>query len=76
MFDFIVVVRAKRKQQIERLMKMGFTKEEALARMKAQAPLAQKVKNANFIIDNIFEPERMEKQVLRIFKQIGCLYEK
>jgi len=75
-FDFIIVVRAKRKQQIERLMRMGFTKEEALARMKTQAPLSQKVKNANFIINNISEPEKVEKQALRIFKQLGCLYGK
>lgn len=76
MFDYIVVVRARREQQLERLVKLGFTREEAIARINAQMPLSKKLKKADFIINNISGPEEVKGQALKVFEKLRCAYGK
>ena len=52
-FDKVLVVWVPKKSQMSRLMdRDGYSKTEAMARIRAQMPLFQKRKKAHFIIDN------------------------
>jgi dephospho-CoA kinase len=67
--DKIIVVYVDDDVQLERLMKRnGFSKEEALARIRAQMPLREKVKKADAVIDNNGTIEETKQQLLQIFK--------
>jgi len=51
-FDLTVWVTAGRSTQLERLAKRGFSREQALARMARQLPLAEKEMRADVVISN------------------------
>ncbi|BDG46186.1 dephospho-CoA kinase [Parageobacillus sp. KH3-4] len=72
--DKIIVVYVDDDVQLERLMKRnGFSKEEALARIRAQMPLREKVKKADAVIDNNGTIEETKQQLLQIFKRWNAL---
>src|SRR3989338_5955880 len=50
--DLVVVVEASRRTQIKRLMRNGFSRKEAIARINSQMPLNEKIKMADCVIDN------------------------
>ena len=51
--DLTIVIAAKQNTQIKRLMQnRGMSKKDALARIKNQMPLSQKIKKADFILKN------------------------
>ncbi len=75
LFDFVIVVKAKRRQQLERLLKSGYSIEEAKARINSQLALSKKIKNADFVIDNTEDIKRLKEQVLKIAKRLGCYEE-
>lgn len=67
-FDTVVVVKATQEQQLQRLCSQGLTKREAMQRIKAQLPLREKIKKADFVIDNggsLLSTGRQVKGLLR-----------
>ena len=69
--DKLVVVTARRDVQIKRAMgKFGLTRKEALQRIKAQMPLSEKEKAADFVIDNKGSLSATEKQAVEIWKRL------
>jgi len=69
--DKVVVVRASRAQQMERVLKRsGLKKSEVLKRIKYQMPLREKQKYADYVIDNRGSKSDTDKQVQRIVKEL------
>lgn len=67
--DRIVVVNVDEETHIKRLMERdGFSREEAVKRISAQMPLSEKVKYADFVIDNNGSLEETKMQVKKVFK--------
>jgi len=72
----VIVVYAKKEQQLKRLMQReGYTEEEALLRIDAQIDIKEKRKNATYVIDNSgdlnqlqYETERIREEILGDFK--------
>jgi dephospho-CoA kinase len=73
-FDKIVLAVCSDEQQIARAMKRdGLTREEALARLQRQMPLAEKRKFADYVIDTSGEKERTLVQVKRLHDELRRL---
>ncbi len=69
--DRLVVVYAEREQQIERLISRDkFTREQALARISSQMPLAEKREKADFVISNTGTRQETERQTREVFETI------
>ena len=68
--DAVIVVRAKRQKRLRRGMARGITTREALERQAAQMPLREKVKYADFVIDNDKPKENTRKAVVKIWQKI------
>jgi len=60
--DFLVVVTAQEKTQIKRLQERGLTLSEAKKRIKAQMPLSEKAKLADYVIENDGALEELEQK--------------
>jgi dephospho-CoA kinase len=72
--DKIIVVYVDDDIQLERLMKRnGFSEEEALARIRSQMPLHEKVKKADAVINNNGTIEETKQQLLQILKEWNAL---
>ena len=68
MFDRIIVVYVPEQVQVERLMKRnGLSEREAKERLKAQIPIEEKRRYADFIVDNSGDVENTRRQVDRIW---------
>lgn len=71
-FDVVIAVFAPKKERLERLVKRGIARKDALNRMRCQLPEKEKVKKADFIIDNGNSIEATRKQVeLMVKKLVG-----
>ncbi|MBU1124741.1 MAG: dephospho-CoA kinase [Candidatus Omnitrophica bacterium] len=71
MADRVAVVTAPRQAQIERIQKKrGLSKKEILARIRSQLPLREKVRAADFIIDNSASKKETKRQVKEIWKKL------
>jgi len=68
--DYIVVVRANLDKCVERASPKGFTRRETLRRRAMQMPLAQKLRRADFVINNNRSKKDMEKEVRKIWKKL------
>ena len=69
--DKVVVVYADREQQVERLTARDkFTREQALARIASQMPLAEKRRHADYVIDNTGSRENSERQTKVVFEKL------
>lgn len=69
--DCIIVVYAELDQQLERLMlRDGFTREQALARIRSQMPLSEKRACADYVIDNTGTRDRTEQQAKEVFGRL------
>ncbi|MFH0753520.1 MAG: dephospho-CoA kinase [Candidatus Omnitrophota bacterium] len=69
--DSIVVVKARRDVQIRRAMKRtGLSRSDVLKRILRQMPLGQKIKFADYVIDNSGTPATTRKHVERIFRSL------
>ncbi len=65
--DGLIVVTAPVEEQVRRLRSRdGLTAEEARARIAAQLPAQEKVKAADFVIENTGAPELLRAQVARV----------
>jgi dephospho-CoA kinase len=72
-FQATVVVWVPEPLQIERTMaRDGCSREEALRRVRAQMPLAEKRALADYVIDNSGAPEDTERQVREVFDAISA----
>ncbi len=66
--DKLIIVTASLKRQISRGQKKGFSREEILERVDYQIPLSEKLKQADFVIDNNGKIEETRKQVKKIWE--------
>jgi len=67
----IVVVNIDEETHINRLIERdGFSRDEAVRRISAQMPLSEKIKLADFVIDNSGGIENTKKQVSEIYKKL------
>ena len=67
--DEIWVVKASKNEQLERLMTRDhLSHDEAVSRIEAQMPLAEKLAYADVLIDNTMDVERTRKQVEMLWK--------
>jgi dephospho-CoA kinase len=65
--DKIVVVSASEQTRLRRLEEKGIAREDARNRMRCQLPLEEKIKSADFVIDNDTSPEQTMRQVEKIY---------
>jgi dephospho-CoA kinase len=65
--DRIVVVSASEQTQLKRLEEMGMSREDAQSRIKSQLPLEEKIKSADFVINNDGSLEETKRQVEGIY---------
>ena len=73
-FDRLVVVAADEKIQLARLLRRDkLSRQEALSRLRAQLPLAEKKRVADYIIDNSGSPRETGKQTERLFHELSEL---
>ncbi|MGA8299045.1 MAG: dephospho-CoA kinase [Terriglobales bacterium] len=75
-FDFLIVVTCNEEQRAQRVAKrLGITEEAAQAevkrRMAAQMPDSEKIKAADFVIDNSGSLEATERQVQEVFAAVA-----
>jgi dephospho-CoA kinase len=69
--DKLVVVCADPDQQLLRLMdRDGLTREQALARIGSQMPIAEKCAAADYVIDNTGEREDTERRAREVFQKL------
>lgn len=69
--DVVVVVRADEEIQIKRVMKRdGYTREEALQRISSQMSTEEKIKYADYVIDNNGDFKETEEQVRRLIEEL------
>lgn len=72
--DAVLVVTATLEQQIERLRhRDGLNKEQALARLQAQMPLAEKLRRADYVIDNSGPVEATANQVRLLYLRLTAM---
>ena len=69
-FDKIVVVYSNRVNAVKRLAGKGFSKNEAISRMRAQIPVSVKLKLSDYSINNNYGLQRTKKRVRRIFSEL------
>ncbi len=69
-FDRTVTVFTTQKAALERLMKAGVSRSNAMKRLKAQLPIQTKKKKADYLIDNNDSKQNTRKQVKNIYKQL------
>ena len=65
--DKIVVVSASEQTQLRRLEEKGMSREDAQSRIKSQLPLEEKIKSADFVINNDGPLEETKRQVEEIY---------
>ena len=65
--DKTVVVSASEQTQLRRLEKRGMSREDTQSRIKSQLPLKEKIKSADFVINNDGPLEETKKQVEEIY---------
>jgi dephospho-CoA kinase len=65
--DRIVVVSASEQTQLKRLEEMGMNRGDAQSRIKSQLPLEEKIKSADFVINNDGSLEETKRQVEGIY---------
>ena len=71
--DFSVCVFCPKKQQVERAIKKGYTRKQALERINAQLSLKQKIKKSYFSINNNGTKAQTIKKLKEIIGVLECL---
>ena len=70
-FDRLIVAVCREGQQVERAMQRdGLTREEALARLRRQMPLAEKARLADFVIDTSGSMEDTLRQTRSVYEEL------
>ena len=65
--DKVVVVSASEQTQLRRLEAKGMSRDDAQSRIKSQLPLEEKIKSADFVINNDGPLEETKRQVEKIY---------
>ena len=73
--DRLIVLRCGRAVQLDRLEKRGLTREDAEARLDAQAPLAEKLAVADYVIDTETDLDETRAQTERVWERILADFE-
>lgn len=69
--DVVVLVYADQEVQVKRLMQRdGLSREEALQRIRSQMPILEKVAYAHYLINNSYDLQYTEEQVLKVYKAL------
>lgn len=72
--DLVVVVTADRRTQIARLKaRNGFSRAEALRRIRSQMPIKQKAAAADYVLDGTTPRTRLLSQVRRLYRELHSL---
>jgi len=75
LMDKVIVVYTEKEEQLRRLgQKSNLSKEEALKRIKSQIPLKEKIKRADYVIDNSNSLDQTRKQVEKVWKKLVSGY--
>jgi dephospho-CoA kinase len=69
-YDIVIVVYADKETSKKRLIKKGYTEEQIEKRLSRQMPIEEKIKYADFVIDNTDGKEFTMKQVKNIYNKI------
>lgn len=69
-FNRTITVFTTQKTALERLMKAGVSRSNAMKRLKVQLPIQVKKKKADYLIDNNDSKQSTRKQVKNIYKQL------
>jgi len=69
-FERVIVVYASEAVRLRRLLQRGFSREIAMKIMRAQMPLEEKAKHADFVIYNEDSKEETEMEVRKIFEKL------
>jgi dephospho-CoA kinase len=72
-FDRLILVVCEERQQMERAIERGATREEALARLASQMPLAEKRKYADYVIDTSGTKEDTLRQTAEVYQSLRGL---
>lgn len=72
-FQKKITVHTSEEEAVRRLMQKGISHGEALARLKTQMPISEKVRRSDYIIDNSGSPEETQRQAAAIYKQLVSL---
>jgi dephospho-CoA kinase len=76
-FDKVLLVYAPRETQIDRLMKRDrISREAAMNILKAQMPIDEKLRYADFVIHNEGSPEETRKQVEAVWRELKKMQKK
>jgi len=65
--DKVIVVSASEQTQLRRLEEKGMSQKDARKRIKSQLPLEEKIKSADFVINNDGPREKTRKQVEEVY---------
>ena len=68
--DKIIVVYASSEVQLKRLIARGVEENDARNRIKTQIPVDEKIKFADFVINNDGTLEETRQQVLKVYRQL------
>ncbi len=69
-FSKIVTVHTPEETAVERLVKAGLSRTEALSRLKAQLPIEKKKARSDYTIDNSGTKEQTKRQVEKIYRSL------
>jgi dephospho-CoA kinase len=73
-YDRLIVAVCTEQEQLERAMRRdGLTREEALARLRRQLPLSEKVKYADYVIDTSGAKERTIEQTRAVYESLRSI---
>lgn len=72
-FDRLILVVCEERLQIERAMARGLTRQEAMARLASQMPLAEKRKFADYVIDTSGAKEDTARQTRDVYNALRSL---
>ncbi len=71
-FNQTIVVYCKRDTAIDRLVKKGFSRDNAVKRMRSQMPITEKKKLADILINNNDGIKRTGARVKKVFDRLSC----
>ncbi len=72
-WDSIVCVAAPEAMQVKRLRQRGLTESEAVAWIRAQLPVDEKIRRSDYVIFNSGSPECAESQTLKVLRDVSSL---
>lgn len=72
-FQKTITVHTSEEEAVRRLGQKGISLADALARLRAQMPISEKIRRADYVIDNSGSPEETQKQVEAVYTQLVSL---